>query len=282
MARDGAGNVFLADPGANVVRKLAPDLSVSVIAGGGSSTGDGVRATTAALRTPTDVAVDPSGGVLVVENEGHRVRRVNPDGTITTLAGTGQVASTGDGGQARAASLAYPEHVAVDSSGNIFIADTGVNKVRKVATSGVITTVAGTGTAGFSGDGGPATAAQLNWPSGLAVGGNGNLYIADRWNDRIRVVQPNGVINTVAGSANRGLAGDGGAATGAMLNRPTSVTVDSSGSLYITDKRNDRVRKVTNGIITSVGSVSTPYTALPLPNGSLLVSREGGPIQRLP
>jgi sugar lactone lactonase YvrE len=160
---------------------------------------------------------------------------------IETVAG---VVALGDGGAATAASLYYPEGVAVDAAGNLYIADTANHRIRKVSPTGVITTVAGNGTYGYSGDGGPATAASLNWPSGVALDAAGNLYIADTFNHRIRKVSPTGVITTVAGNGTYGYSGDGGAATAASFNRPSGVAVDAAGNLYIADPFNHRIRKV--------------------------------------
>ena len=144
---------------------------------------------------------------------------MDTSGTITTIAGSGPRGFSGDGGPATAARLNSPADVAVDGSGNLYIADTGNDRIRKVDTSGTITTIAGSGASGFSGDGGPATAARLNSPADVAVDGSGNLYIADTGNDRIRKVDTSGTITTIAGSGASGFSGDGGPATAARLNR---------------------------------------------------------------
>ena len=170
--------------------------------------------------------------------------------TISTFAGSGTLGYTGDSGPAASAQLDYPWAVAVDSAGNLYIADTYNQRIRKVA-NGVISTVAGNGTPGFSGDNGPATSAELNYPSGVAVDSAGNLYIADYFNQRIRKVS-NGVITTVAGIATWGFSGDNGPATSAQLDYPSGVAVDSAGNFYIADTYNYRVRKVSNGVITTV------------------------------
>ena len=174
---------------------------------------------------------------------------------ITTVAGDGAGGFSGDNGPATSAELADPQGVAVDSAGNLYIADLANNRIRKVS-NGVISTVAGNGTPGFSGDGGLATAAQLDQPAGVAVDSAGNLYIADCWNHRIRKVS-NGVISTVAGNGTPGFSGDNGPATSAQLSDPTGVAVDSAGNLYIADMFSNRIRRVSNGAITTVAGNGT-------------------------
>jgi sugar lactone lactonase YvrE len=169
---------------------------------------------------------------------------------ITTVAGNGTQSFSGDNGPATSAQLHGPDGIAVDSIGNLYVADYSNHRIRKV-TSGVITTVAGNGTQGFSGDNGPATSAQLNGPVGIAVDFTGNLYIADTYNHRIREVS-NGVIATVAGNGTPGFSGDNGPATSAQLHGPVGVAVDSAGNLYIADYGNNGIRKVSNGVITTV------------------------------
>ena len=163
---------------------------------------------------------------------------------IETVAGDGTWGSRGDGGAATAAQLGSPTGVALDGAGNLYIADVGSSRIRKVDSAGVISTVAGGGRHGYSGDGGPAVAAHLNHPRGVAVDGAGNLYIADQSNHRIRKVDAAGMISTVAGDGTQGYGGDGGAAVAAHLNRPSGVALDAAGNLYIADVNNDRIRKV--------------------------------------
>jgi sugar lactone lactonase YvrE len=196
--------------------------------------------------------VDGAGNLYIADTANHRVRMVSPAGLITTVAGTGTAGYNGDGGPAAVSTvdLYYPSGVAVDGAGNLYIADRSNQRVRMVdltATPPVITTMAGTGIAGYNGDGGPAGSAQLNAPSGVAVDGAGNLLIADRSNQRVRMVDLTAtppVITTVAGTGIAGYNGDGGPAGSAQLNAPTGVAVDGEGNLYIADRSNQRVRQV--------------------------------------
>jgi sugar lactone lactonase YvrE len=236
-----------------------PNNLITTVAGtnGSGYSGDGGQATKATLDYPYGVAVDAFGNVYIADTYNQRIRKVAANGTITTVAGTNGSGYTGDGGAATKATLYYPYGVAVDSFGNLYIADTDNSRIRKVATNGIITTVAGTNGYGYSGDGGPATNARLYYPYGVAVDLSGNLYIADTDNSRIRKVATNGIITTVAGTNGSGYSGDGGAAINSMLNDPRGVAVDSSGNLYIADIYNSRIRKVaTNGIITTVAGTN--------------------------
>jgi sugar lactone lactonase YvrE len=174
-----------------------------------------------------------------------------PTPTIITVAGTGSAGFSGDGGPATSARLQTPEGVTADSSGTLYIADSGNHRVRQVARDGVITTVAGTGSPGYGGDGGPATAAQLHFPYGVAVDSSGTLYIAEFGNHRVRQVARDGVITTVAGTGSAGHRGDNGPAVAAQLNNPVGVAVDSAGALYITERDSHRIRKVT-GVVETV------------------------------
>ena len=210
----------------------------------------------AQLNAPQGVAVDATGNVYIVDKENHRIRRVRPDGIITTFAGTGLPGFSGDGAPASQARLNNPLGVAVDAAGNVYIADAASQRVRRVGPDGIIRTVAGSGVGGFSGDGGLATQASLSGPFGIAVDGTGSLYIADDGNRRVRRVRPDGIITTVAGSGPiggpdvGGFSGDGGPATQARLGRATGVAVDTKGNIYIADYNNQRIRRVgPDGII---------------------------------
>ena len=265
MAFDGGGNFLIADSVNERIRKV--DLSTGIITtvAGRSEpgfSGDGELATEASLNTPKGVAVDAAGNVYIGDHINHRIRRVDVgNGIITTLAGNGERGFSGDGGPATAASLNKPRHVAIDAAGNLLITDISNHRVRKVdLTSGIITTVAGNDERGFSGDGGPASEASLNFPRSVKVDAAGNLFIIDSGNHRVRRVDLNsGIITTVAGNGERGLSGDGGPATEAAMNLPVGLAFDQDGNLFVADYSNNRIRKVdTAGIITTVvGSGAT-------------------------
>ena len=259
IAIDSSGNLFIADTGNYVVRKVDHSTGIiTTVAGNGTLgyNGDNIQATSAELNAPYGIAVDTSGHLFIADSGNMRVRKVDlSTGIITTVAGRGVYdPPLGDNGPATAASLCFPRGVAVDTNGNLFISDTQNDRIRKVDHStGIITTVAGNGTTGFGGDGSSATSASLNNPSSVAVNGSGNLFIVDYANNRIREVNHStGIIITVAGNGIAGFGGDGNSATSASLNSPYGVAVDGSGNLFITD--NGRVRKVnlTTGIITTV------------------------------
>ncbi len=257
---DGSGNIYIAEEHNHWIRKVDTSGIISIVAGDGTDgfSGDGGPATSASLDVPEGVFVDGSGNIYIVDTGNHRIRKVDTSGIITTVAGNGFHGFSGDEGPATSASLTWPEGVFVDASGNIYIADTSNQRVRKVDTSGIISTVAGDGTRGFSGDGGPATSASLNGPSGVFVDGSGSIYIADEYNDRIRKVDTSGIITTVAGNGTRAFSGDGGPATSASLDGPSGVFVDGLGNIYIADEHNHRIRKVdTSDIISTVAGDGT-------------------------
>ena len=249
VAVDRAGNLYVADLGNHRVRKVDSSGTITAFAGTGTAgnSGDGGPATMAQLRNPVSVALDGSGNHYIADYNNHTVRKVDSSGIITTFAGTGTAGNSGDGGSATAAQLRNPVSVALDGSGNLYIGDYKNHTVRKVDSSGIITTFAGTGTAGFSfrENGGPATRARLNEPWGLAVDRSGNLYIADSLNHQIRKVGTNGLIATIAGTSSSGFSGDGGPATSARLHEPSGLAVDGSGNIYIADRSNRRIRKLT-------------------------------------
>jgi len=218
VATDSSGNVYIGDYNNYRLRVVNAAGTISTIAGSGTgSFGNGGPATSAGVNWPTGVALDSSGNLYVAETAGMMIRKVTPGGTISTAAGAGTAGYTGDGGAATAAQLKNPQGVAVDSSGNLYLADTSNNVIRKVTAAGTISTVAGTGAAGFSGDGGAATGARLNQPGSVAVDSAGNLYIADSVNYRIRKVTTDGRISTIAGNGSRAYSGDGGPATSASI-----------------------------------------------------------------
>ena len=260
VALDSAGNLYIADTQNNCIRKVVLSTGVITTVAGSSSAhgflGDNGPATAASLEYPQGVAVDTSGNLFIADSSDNRIREVNHStGIITTVAGNGMPFYGGDNGRATSAELDDPSGVAVDSSGNLYIADTGDIRIRKVKFStGIITTVAGTGTSGYNGDGIQATAARLSNPIGVAVDAGGNLFIADDYNNRVReVYAANSLIATVAGNGTNGFSGDGGAATAAALSYPQAVAVDSAGNLDIADSRNNRIRTVNH----STGLMST-------------------------
>jgi len=221
--------------------------------------GDGGPAATSSLVRPLALAIGPAGEIYIAE--GNRIREVKKDGRIATLAGTGTAGYGGDGGPGAQAHLYMPQGLAVDSTGNVYIADTLNNRVRRVDVVGTITTVAGTGEAGYAGDGNPAREARLNLPTGLAIGFGDTLFIADTGNNVIRHIGPGGAIHTVAGTGEAGYRGDPGDALDAVLHAPGGIAFDGQGNLYIADTLNQRVRRVdVNGKIGAVaGTGATGY-----------------------
>ncbi len=268
---DAAGNIYIADNRNNRIAKVRPKAAaITTFAGSvnGSSglTGDGGPAAKAAVDSPKGVCVDKDGNVYIADSSNHRVRKVAAKtGVMSTVAGMTGNGYNGDGIAATAAKLYYPSGVCVDAAGNLYIADKGNYRVRKVdAATGLISTVAG-GHAGYNGDGIAAAKANLNMPQGVAVDAAGNVYIADTKNARIRRVDAGtGLISTVAGSGTEGFSGDGAAATAAQLSSPAGVFVDAAGSLYVADSGNHRVRKVDAGtgvISTVAGTGVAGYNA---------------------
>lgn len=244
-----------------IIRKVDGSGIITTIAGNGSAgfTGDGGAATSAGLATPRGLAIDAVGSVYFVDAAIYRVRKISTSGVITTIAGTGTYGYNGDGIPATDAQLYNPAGVAVDWSGNKYITDPGSSRIRKIDRHGIISTIAGNGTRGYSGDGGPATAAQLKGPNGIAVDGSGNVYFSEWGNYSVRKISPMGIITTIAGTGTRGYNGDGIAATMAQLNDPAGVSVDDVGNVYIADASNYRIRKVnTSGIISTIAGTGVP------------------------
>jgi sugar lactone lactonase YvrE len=257
IAIDGQDNIFIADNNNYRIRKVDTNGFIITVAGtnSGGFSGDGNSATTARLNSPHGVCVDGAGNYFIADTFNYRIRKVNTNGIITTVGGGG--GSLGDGGNATNATLSNPYGVAMDAAGNLYIADTG-NRVRKIDVNGIITTFAGTNSSGFSGDGGPATNALLNNPMGVTEDSIGNVYIADYGNNRIRRVDTNGIITTIAGTNSSGFSGDGGPANMAQLYRPSHVACDTSGNLFIADSGNSRIRQIdANGIITTIAGGGT-------------------------
>jgi sugar lactone lactonase YvrE len=253
----GFPDLYFADGNDNRVRRVRGATGViETLAGNGEPgySGDNGPAVDAMLKFPLDVAVRSDGVVYVADTFNNRIRKIASNGTITTVAGTGSWNYSGDGGPATSAALAYPYGIDVDANGNVYIADFSNNRIRKIGTKGVITTVAGNGQWGYGGDNGPATSAKLANPADVVVGGDGSLYIADYQNQRIRRVNPSGIITTYAGTGISGFLGDDGPATAARLFRPLQVALDGTGNLFIADSVNNRVRRVDagSGIIETV------------------------------
>ncbi len=254
FAVDGSGNILISDVFANRVRRVAPSTIVTTIAGNGGFrvSEDGVAATSANVRPFGGIAVDAQGSVYFADLD-HRVRRITASGRLEVVAGTGAAGFSGDGGPATAARLNNPRGVAVDSGGNLYIADQGNAVVRRVTPAGLISAFAGNGQSSSGGDGGPAAAASLVAPQGLAFDAAGNLLIADSPANKIRKVSPQGVITTFAGTGQIGFSGDNGPATAATFRGLNSVSVDSAGNVYIADLANFRVRRIApDGTITTV------------------------------
>jgi DNA-binding beta-propeller fold protein YncE len=254
-----AGLLMGAQP---AVAALDTSSVISTVAGTGTpgASGDGGLATQAQLDRPRDADVGPDGSIYIADTFNHAIRRVAPDGTITRFAGTGVAGYGGDDGPATSAMLTWPHDVSVDQlTGDVYIADSNNNRVRKVDTAGTITTVAGNGRVGLAGDGRLATTARLNKPKSVAVG-NGRLYIADGLNDAIRVVDlSTGIITRFAGTGVAGFSGDGGPATEAMLHLPQRIAIGPRGGLYVADSLNNRIRKISvNGVINTIAGTGEP------------------------
>jgi len=273
IAFSGNGDLYIADSDYHRIRKIDANGIITTVVGSctsvscsGSFSGDGGLANAAGLNHPAGLAFDGEGNLYIADTGNNRIRKVDGSGIITTVVGNGLAGFAGDGSVATSAELSSPSAVAVDAAGNLYIndgvagnnyfPDSGNHRVRRVDVSGIITTIAGSGSAGFSGDGGAATNAQLNYPSGLAVDGGGNLFIADRGNNRIRMVGTDAKIATVAGNGWHGVIGDGNTASLAMLDSPRGLAIDAAGNLYISDTLDDRIRKVdADGIITTVAGI---------------------------
>ncbi len=283
IVEDNSGNIYFAEYGRNVIRKVTPNGIISTTAGiygafSGGFSGDGGPAINAQLSSPSGLALDASGNLYVADTANGRIRKISTTGIITTVAGGGTLGggNIGDGGPATEAILDNPHGIAFDSSGNLYVAAN--QRVRKVDGKGIITTVVGGGSGPGIGDGGPATNAQLSNPSGIAFDPVGNLYIADWSHTRIRKVSTDGIISTFAGTGNTGYSGDGGPATNAELFAPWGVATDSFGNVYITDYGNHVVRAVSaNGIINTIaggGPCCTVYDGEPA-IGAYLTYPEG-------
>ena len=259
LAVDASGNIYFADEVNNRVRKVDANGVITTFAGTGPAAfgGDGGPAAQAQLNGPLGLCVAPSGDIYINDQGNKRVRKISPSGTISTVAGNGSNVHGGDGGAATSAGMVIPIRCVVDKTGNLFIADQGAHRIRKVDANGLITTYAGSGAQGFSGDGGPAAQAAMNNPTAVSVDDSGNIYVTDQLNHRIRRIDAAGTIQTVAGNGSPTYSGDGGAATSASLNSPGGIVLDSAGTLFIVDTLNERVRKVSGGAISTVAGTGT-------------------------
>ncbi len=266
-------------PGLSAAAQTAQaPATIATVAGNGVDgyDGDGGPATSAAIDHPRGIAALPDGGFVFASPFLPAVRRVGADGRITTVAGTGVAGFSGDGGPATAAQLNLVHGVALLPDGSLVLADTSNHRIRRVAPNGTITTVAGTGTFGFSGDGGPATGAQIAAPRGIATLPDGSILFPDSGNHCVRLISTAGIITTVAGSGTAGFSGDGGPATSAELNLPFSVSPLASGGFLVADAGNSRIRRVAaDGTITTVASAAgfnSPHAVAALPDGGFLVA----------
>ncbi len=255
-----SGNVFIADTYNYVIRKVNGSTGIiSTIAGNGTAgyAGDGGLATNAKLNRPDGVFIDGAGNIFISDGQNYRIRKINNStGIISTIAGNGTGTYSGDGGQATSAGLTGPAGIFVDRFDNVFIADYWCARIRKInGSTGIISTIAGSGIAGYLGDGGQATSAQIDNPMGVFVDSIGNVFIADQYNNRIRKVDVStGIITTIAGSATQGYGGDGGNATSGELYLPLGVFMDGSGNMFIADGTNNRIRMVTAPLQLNVNS----------------------------
>jgi trimeric autotransporter adhesin len=264
LALDDKGDLYISDIGTHRILKLNRLGRLTVIAGTGEGGfgGDGGPAIKASLNAPHDLAFDAEGNLLIADTFNHRIRRIDRQGVITTVAGSGNAPYTGYGAPAPKDTLNNPQGVAVDGAGNILIADTYNRVVRRLDRGGTLTVIAGS-VAGLSGDGGPATEAQLNMPMAVTVGSDGGVYVSDAANSRVRRVKADGGIQTLAGFGGgeglggAGFVGDGGPAEKAKLFTPADVKFDTAGNLYISDSGNNRIRVVRGGVITTIAGTGS-------------------------
>jgi sugar lactone lactonase YvrE len=278
VAVDGSGNVYFADEGNNCVRKINTSGIITTIAGNdtGGYNGDNIAATLAKLHFPCGVAVDTIGNIYITDGN-NRIRKVNSSGIITTIGGTGALIDSGDNSQATAAGIFGPYAIALDADGNIYIGEENGFRVRKINTSGIITTVAGTGRGGFAGNNGPATAVEMGSIYGLAVDVTGNLFISDNYNNIVRKINTSGIITTYAGTGIFGFSGDGGSALDAEFNTPVGLAFDEGGNLFIVDGGNNRIRHITSTVsVKSITAIDDKLTVYPNPcQGQFMINLFG-------
>ena len=309
VAVDPNGNVYVADAAANTIRKINTSNTISTVAGTFIGfnvvdptpySGDGEMAYSAHLNVPWIVAADASGNIYISDTGNNVIRKVNGNGEINTIIGTGAQGSSGDLGQALEAKVFNPNGIAFDASGNLYFADTENHTIRKVSASGQITTIAGTpGQSGYEGDGGDATSAKLNSPYGLAIDHDGNVYFSDN-NSVIRRISTLGKITTFAGSGEQGYNGDGAKATSAALLAPKAIAIDAQGNILVADSGNNRIRRITlqTGLIDTIAgtgtagytgdhgqavnaTLSNPQGIAVASNGNIYVAESGNSVVRL-
>jgi sugar lactone lactonase YvrE len=299
VGEDVAGNVYFSDTGNNRIRMVASASSgvIQTVAGDGHDGfgGDGGPATRARLSHPSGIVIDKLGRLFIADTGNNRIRKVTSSGTISTYAGGGhrgddcrESENPDDGemgmravsrnGMGAGSTLCSPTGLALDSQGNLFVSDTGNNRVREISATGVTTTAAGIGSAGFSGDGGAATLARLNGPTGLAVDLLHDVVIADTFNNRIRQVSPSGTITTIAGTGDGGYNGDGKPATAAELAKPTGLGLNPTGVLFVSDTGNNRIRQIdaSKMISTYVGKGVPGYSGDGGPANEAKIRRPSG------
>ena len=259
---DKKGNIYISRRDHNTIDRIDKNGMLTRFAGTGTAgySGDGGPALEATLKIPAGLLADDKGNIYIADRENHVVRKVSPKGIITTIAGNGTAGFSGDGGQAVKASFNFPSGLAFDSKGNLYISDRSNNRIRVINSKGIISTYAGTGEEGYGGDSGPALKARIDRPFGLAIDNKDNLYIADRRNNRIRKVNPSGIITTAAGDGGFFYMGDNGPAYRASIAGPTGVAVDNKGNLYIADRNNNRIRVVNKqGMIRTVAGTGQQH-----------------------
>ena len=266
---DAAGNVYIAEYGSHVVRKVDLAGTITLYAGTGTNgySGDGGQATDAKLSGPEGLAIDTAGNLYINDDGNMRIRKVSTSGIITTVAGNGTYGSSGDGSPATAAEIAAPDGICLDIYGNLYITDAPSQNIRKVDASGIIHTIAGNGSTGNSGDGGPATAAQLNHPTDVFADNSGNLFFTDEFNNTVRKINATGTISTIAGTGTQGFSGDGGPAIAATFYWTAGIWVDCQGNIYVGDYNNNRIRMINpDGMIATIAG-----------NGTGAYGGDGGP-----
>lgn len=285
LTLDNLGNIYVVDFGNNRIRMInALGIITTIVDSNGARGygGDGGPAISAKIADPYGICIDKSGNLYFSDGSNHKVRKVSPSGIITTYAGKGTKGDSGDGGPATAAEMEFPGYMALGNSGELYISDWTAHKVRMVNALGKISTVAGNGALGYSGDGGPATAAMLNSPNGMAVDKYGNFYISDVYGYMIRKVNTAGIISTIAGKGIKGYSGDGGLATDAEINNPDGIFFDSIGNFYIVDAGNNRIRKITPGVNVSNQNIDNNIIAIyPNPAEDQLTITATNPITSL-